>query len=119
MKHAFRIPRLALPWTLVLAAAAVQAQGAPTPTRGELLYSTHCIGCHSTQMHWRDGRRATDWPSLKVQVQRWQGAAALNWSESDVAEVARHLNDTIYHFPRTSESARLPPASTLAALRPH
>jgi mono/diheme cytochrome c family protein len=22
--------------------------------RGERLYTTHCIACHSTQMHWRD-----------------------------------------------------------------
>lgn len=67
-----------------------------------MLYATHCIACHSNQMHWRDQRQARDWDSLKLQVRRWQGNAGLDWSEADVTEVARHLNDTIYHFPQTS-----------------
>jgi mono/diheme cytochrome c family protein len=88
-----------------LAAAGVPAGAQPQPamTRGKLLYTTHCIACHSTQMHWRDERRATDWNSLKAQVRRWQATAQLGWSESDIAEVARHLNDTIYRFPQTSD----------------
>lgn len=73
----------------------VQAQ-----TRGELLYTTHCIACHGAQIHWRDKRLATDWGSLMVQVRRWQANAALGWTEDDVLEVARHLNDTLYRFPR-------------------
>lgn len=31
-----------------------QPQPLPTASRGELLYSTHCIACHSTQIHWRE-----------------------------------------------------------------
>jgi mono/diheme cytochrome c family protein len=78
--------------------AAAHAQGAAAPTRGELLYATHCIACHTTQMHWRDERRAKDWESLKAQVRRWQATAGLQWSDADIAEVARHLNQTIYHY---------------------
>lgn len=103
----FDIARLSCAGLLACAAAIAQAQAARSPTRGELLYATHCISCHSTQMHWRDGRRATDWPTLKEQVRRWQGVAALEWSESDVAEVARYLNDTIYRFPQTADLASL------------
>jgi hypothetical protein len=72
------------------------------PGRGELLYTTHCVACHSTQMHWRDRKLATDWPSLKAQVQRWQARASLDWNDADVTEVARFLNDTIYRYPQTS-----------------
>jgi mono/diheme cytochrome c family protein len=79
------------------------AQPEKPVTRGELLYTTHCVACHTTQMHWRDQRRATDWNSLKAQVRRWQATAQLGWSESDIAEVARHLNDTIYRFPQTGD----------------
>ena len=83
-------------------------QAATPGSRGELLYSTHCIACHTTQMHWRDKKSAKDWPSLKAQVRRWQGAASLEWSEADVLEVTRYLNETIYRFeqkadPRLSE----------------
>jgi mono/diheme cytochrome c family protein len=76
-------------------APAVHAQSS---TRGELLYSTHCITCHTAQMHWREQRRAVDWASLRAQVTRWQDAAGLRWSEDDVLEVTRYLNDTIYKF---------------------
>ena len=54
-------------------------------------------------MHWRDKRSATDWASLKVQVRRWQGAASLAWSDRDILEVSRYLNDSIYHFEQTAD----------------
>jgi len=80
----------------LLAASAAMAQ-----SRGELLYTTHCISCHTTQMHWRDGRSARDWTTLKFQVRRWQNAASLRWPESDIQEVARYLNEAIYRFEQT------------------
>jgi mono/diheme cytochrome c family protein len=94
---------LLLPAALALVAAAAVAQPATVPSRGELLYATHCIECHSSQMHWRDQRRARDWDSLKAQVRRWQGNAGLGWSEADVVQVARYLNDAIYRYPQTSD----------------
>jgi hypothetical protein len=90
-------------WALcLLAACAAAAFAAPAAaqSRGELLYTTHCVACHGTQIHWRDKRLVTDWGSLLVQVRRWQSNAALGWSEEDVLQVARHLNDTIYRLPR-------------------
>lgn len=68
-------------------------------SRGELLYATHCITCHSAQLHWRDNQLAQDWPSLKAEVRRWQGASWLGWSEDDVTEVATYLNTRFYRFP--------------------
>ena len=85
------------------ASALSNAQSVPSETRGQLLYNTHCISCHTTQMHWRNDRKAFDWDSLKEQVRRWQGNAALQWGEADITEVARHLNDTIYNFPQTAD----------------
>ena len=70
-------------------------------SRGELLYTTHCIACHTTEVHWRDNRSAKDWPSLKAQVRRWQDAASLAWGDSDILDVSRYLNETIYHFEQT------------------
>lgn len=88
-----------LPLLLLLSAAAgaVRAQSAE---RGELLYSTHCIECHTVQMHWRSQRLARDWSSLREQVARWQSTARLQWSDADIDAVTRHLNDTVYRFPR-------------------
>lgn len=70
----------------------------PDESRGELLYSTHCNTCHSLQIHWREQRLATDWKSLKAQVNRWQAYAKLGWREEDVADVALYLNTRYYKF---------------------
>ena len=86
------------------ASAVALAATAQAESRGELLYSTHCISCHTTEMHWRDARVATDWNSLKTQVKRWQGVVSLDWNDADIVAVSRHLNDTIYHFPQTTDS---------------
>ena len=91
----------------LLAAFAAHAQ-----SRGELLYSTHCIGCHTANMHWRDGRAATDWPGVVTQVRKWQSAESLSWNEQAVLAVARYLNESFYHF---EMSAPLPTASTATA----
>lgn len=77
-----------------------KAQAVPSQTRGELLYSTHCVACHTTQVHWRSDKRAFDWESLKSQVRRWEGNGGLAWSEADITEVSRYLNETIYQYPK-------------------
>ncbi|WP_234414029.1 cytochrome C [Ideonella sp. A 288] len=98
-----------LAWPVAMLVGSAGALAQPTapgaalaqpPTRGQLLYNTHCIACHSTAMHWRDQRLATDWPSLKAWVERWQSRVLLNWTEADIVEVTRHLNDAIYRFAR-------------------
>jgi len=96
-----RSKRLLPPLLILVAAcstAAVHAQA--TSSRGDLLYTTHCVECHNTQMHWRDQRLVRDFDSLKAWVRHWQGEARLDWPEDDVEAVARHLNATIYHFPQ-------------------
>ena len=45
--------------TVVTGSAGAQAQ-----SRSELLYSTHCISCHTSEIHWRDNKAATE--SLRV-----------------------------------------------------
>jgi len=73
-------------------------------SRGELLYSTHCVSCHTSEMHWRDNKAAIDWVSLKFQVRRWQTAASLGWSESDVHAVTVYLNESIYRYVQPADS---------------
>lgn len=77
---------------------AVCVTPASAQNRGELLYSTHCSACHTAQMHWRASRTVTNWTSLRAEVRKWQVVASLAWSEDDVLDVARYLNDSIYHF---------------------
>jgi mono/diheme cytochrome c family protein len=92
--------RVLAPVLALFLATSAHAQDAGA-SRGQLLYGTHCIQCHTTQMHWREQRLARDWGTLKAQVQRFQGIAGLDWSDSDVNAVAHYLNDTIYRFPES------------------
>lgn len=67
-------------------------------SRGELLYSTYCITCHDSQVHWRDKKLAVDWPSLVSEIRHWEGFARLKWTDDDVQAVARYLNATYYRY---------------------
>jgi len=88
---------------LVLAAAACAALAAvaqaPAPSRGALLYDTHCIACHTKEVHWRERKLATDWVSLAAETRRWQRNIGLGWSDEEIDDVVRYLNTTIYRFP--------------------
>ncbi|SCK13544.1 hypothetical protein VAR608DRAFT_0801 [Variovorax sp. HW608] len=84
-------------WVLLTMIALPNAPAA-AQSRGELLYTTHCIACHTTQVHWRDRRLATDWNSLRAQVTRWQGVGSLSWSDEDIGAVTQYLNERYYGF---------------------
>lgn len=88
--------------SLVGACAAALAQAGSAPTRGQLLYNTHCVACHDKQLHWRQNKKAVNWKTLVAQVRHWQRAEKLAWSDEDITQVARYLNDTIYRYPVVS-----------------
>lgn len=110
-------------WTLAATfMAVVLLHGIPAQaqSRGELLYEVNCIACHSEKMHWRSGKLVNDWASLQAQVRRWQQAALLGWSDEDVMEVARYLNERFYGFApenttRSLESPAPAPSSARSA----
>ena len=85
----------------LIASVATFAHSEPTmeKSRGELLYSTHCVACHTTNVHWRDKGEVTDWKSLNGQVRKWQESIGLGWSADDVAAVSSYLNAVHYHLP--------------------
>jgi len=86
---------------LISWASLAQAEAPPLgdAKRGELLYATHCMACHSDQVHWRDTKLATDWKSLQSEVDRWQALSGLRWNPQDIADVARYLNTVYYRYP--------------------
>ncbi len=95
------LPNLAFALVAMLAASPLLAQTAVSPTRGQTLYATHCVACHDTQKHWREKRTVRDWDGLVSQVRQWQGTLRLQWSDADITEVARHLNDSFYQLPQS------------------
>lgn len=101
----------------LLAAGPAAAQTSPSQNRGTLLYSTHCIACHTTEVHWRGRKLVTDWASLMVQVRRWQSVQQLNWNDDDIVQVARHLNARFYKIKETGDKG-VPSAATGGATGP-
>lgn len=91
----------------IAACTCIMQAYAADPSRGELLYGTNCVACHTAQMHWRDQRLATDWKTLNVQVRRWQKAVRLDWNEQDIGAVASYLNQLYYEFPEPNPSQSL------------
>jgi mono/diheme cytochrome c family protein len=71
----------------------------PDAKRGELLYSVHCVACHTAQKHWRQNKIALDWPGLVKQVSHWQAFAKVGWGEQEIVDVASYLNGAFYHYP--------------------
>jgi len=76
----------------------VYAQEKQSDSRGELLYSTHCNTCHTSQVHWREQKLVTDWNSLVNQVRRWQSISGLSWREEEISAVAHYLDAVYYQF---------------------
>jgi mono/diheme cytochrome c family protein len=99
----------------LLASSLANAQAREALTRGELLYTTHCLECHTTQMHWRGKKLVADWDSLKQQVRLWQDTAKLEWSDADITSVALYLNKLHYGYPVDLAGRALPPSSSQAA----
>lgn len=81
--------------------AAAAAEPARDSSRARLLYDTHCIACHTEKVHWRDQKIATDWNSLKAEVDRWQKIGGLGWTGQDILEVSNYLNTLYYKYPVT------------------
>ncbi len=99
------LPRVLLAAVLLQFALPLHAQ-TPSASRGELLYTTHCIACHTMQVHWRDRRVVTDPASLTAQVARWQKNSGLDWSSEEIQDVARYLNATVYRLPDLAPRAQ-------------
>ena len=81
----------------------VHAQPKHEGQRGKLLYETHCNACHTSKIHWREQKLATDWVSLKAEVSRWQASIGLSWSEEEITDVTHYLNAAHYDFPVTEQ----------------
>jgi hypothetical protein len=83
----------------------------PDMTRGGDLYRTHCIACHTAQVHWRDKSMVHSWGDLRYQVARWQKNAGQDWSAQEIEDVAAYLNRLFYQVPCPSTGCGGPSAA--------
>ncbi len=83
------LPLLLLGWTITAAA---------DPQRGEMLYENHCSECHGEAVHFRETRKAETLDELRTWVIRWETELGLEWNNSDVEDVTKHVNRRFYRF---------------------
>lgn len=69
-----------------------------TASRGELLYENHCQGCHASQLHIREDRRARSIDELRGWVTRWAEVQKLNWGDEEIGAVTDYLNRRYYRL---------------------
>ncbi len=67
--------------------------------RGQLLYENHCTGCHESQAHVRESRKADTRAALRTQIDRWRLVLDLSWSDGEIDDVLQYLNQRYYRFP--------------------
>ncbi|MCX7893816.1 MAG: cytochrome c [Burkholderiales bacterium] len=84
---------------LAAALAAPLAAHAQDAARGRALYETRCIACHSTSVHNRSARKATDFEGVRAQVVRWSREAGSPWTAEEIDDVSVYLNELYYRFP--------------------
>jgi hypothetical protein len=82
--------------TLILALSGTGVAVAQTPAR--TMHDTYCIVCHDTKVYTRENRIATDYSSLRAEVNRWQSNISLRWSDEDIDAVTRLLAERYYGF---------------------
>ena len=108
-----RISTLAILVLCIAAGGPAAAQQRLEYAQGRQLYEANCDACHNERIHWRVGRQATDWQSLKFQVRRWQRSIPLDWSEEQVTAVAHYLNGRFYFYPVSTDRAQSGPGPVL------
>lgn len=67
--------------------------------RGRALYESRCDTCHTTSVHVRESRRASDFAGIRLQVERWNGQLGGAWRREDIDDVTVYLNDRFYRYP--------------------
>ena len=81
---------------LLAALGSTQPAAGADAARGQALYESRCVGCHTKSVHQREARRATSFEGLLAQVARWNATLGGDWTAEDIEDVAVYLNQRFY-----------------------
>lgn len=70
----------------------------PIPSRGEMLYTNHCLSCHESIVHIRNKRQVKNLAELQSIVSHWSQELELRWSSREIKDVVLYLNLHYYHY---------------------
>lgn len=66
--------------------------------RGRLLHENHCTSCHTSTLHLRENRAATNRAEVKAFIERWVKTQNLVWTDEDKADVLAYLIENFYEY---------------------
>lgn len=70
----------------------------PATSRGQLLYEHHCLKCHDSNIHIREGHKARNIEHVKGWVVKWQAYEKLNWDQDAINAVTEYIVKKYYKF---------------------
>ena len=83
----------------VLLAPSAHAASLPGDSaEGKRLLDANCMECHQTDVYTRKDRSVTSLAGLKEQVASCTHMAPKDFSESEMQDLLKYLNDQFYHF---------------------
>lgn len=89
----------------LLAASAVQAEGAD-PVNGKRLFeASRCLECHGVDVFTRADRKVKNYAALESQVRRCDANLSTNWFDDQIMDVVAYLNKAFYKFPQPSANS--------------
>ncbi|MEZ5875281.1 MAG: hypothetical protein R3D30_10810 [Hyphomicrobiales bacterium] len=65
---------------------------------GQRLFDANCTKCHGTEVFSRDDRKVQSLDALREQLVGCAHMANKEFSESEMQDLLKYLNDTFYHF---------------------
>lgn len=79
--------------------AAAPLVGAADTSRGKALYESRCDKCHDVSVHSRNPRSARTFDHIRAFVARWDRELGAAWTNEEINDVARYLNEKYYKYP--------------------
>ena len=70
----------------------------PATSRDQLLYEHHCLNCHESNVHIREGNKARNAEDVKAWVVKWQAYEKLSWDQDAINAVTEYLVKRFYKF---------------------
>lgn len=80
------------------AASSLSVHAQETVQRGQELYATQCLTCHTERLHEREKSKIRTLADLRAEVTRWSRETKQRFSAEDIEDVVRYLDLSHYRL---------------------
>ena len=80
------------------AASSLSVDAQETVQRGQELYATQCLSCHTERLHQREKSKIRTLADLRAEVTRWSRETKQRFSAEDIEDAVRDLDLSHYRL---------------------